>query len=58
MISAIDPWENLDTQTPNINTSGNQNIYTFRIKIGTLVDSMQAAGIYEGDMSFRIIANY
>jgi hypothetical protein len=48
----------LATQVANINTNGAKNTYTYRIKYGAKVWAEQAAGIYQGNIRFDLIANY
>ncbi len=57
-ISTINPNQNVQTQAASINTTGDRTTYTYRLKIGALVQSLQAAGQYANDMTFQIVANY
>ena len=46
------------TWVTNINVNWVKNVYTFPIKIGTLIDLEQAAGTYNMSLSFRWIFGY
>jgi len=46
------------TWATNININWDKNIYTFPIKIGTLISEEQEAGIYNMSLSFRAIFGY
>ncbi|MFA5917022.1 MAG: hypothetical protein WC850_02170 [Candidatus Gracilibacteria bacterium] len=48
----------IGTGAANININGVKNVYTFPIKIGTLIDLEQAAGTYNMSLSFRGIFGY
>jgi hypothetical protein len=42
----------------NINTNGDQNTFTYRIKYGAQVDFMQKAGDYNGTVQFGLSLDY
>ncbi|QFR39336.1 hypothetical protein A9Q91_03825 [Candidatus Gracilibacteria bacterium 28_42_T64] len=46
------------TQIQSLNTDGLQNTYTYNIKIGTLIDELQAAGNYTTSLSFYLNLSY
>lgn len=48
----------IGAQAENINTDGNKNTYTYRVKIWTLIDSQQAAGDYEWLIDIWIELDY
>lgn len=57
-ITSHSPSVTIATQIQSINTSGEKNTYTYRIKYGALVDSMQNAGNYTSQVSFTLNLTY
>jgi hypothetical protein len=48
----------LATTIKNINTSGQQNTFTYRLKYGTKTQAFQSAGNYIGTVNFGLSLNY
>ncbi len=46
------------TQTASINTNGNKNTYTYRLKIGALIDFQQAGGDYQWSIDIWMELDY
>ncbi len=57
-ISNINTNQNIWSQSTNINTNGDKNIYTFDIKIWALIEAYQVSWEYEWKMDFWIIFDY
>ena len=58
-ISLIWVDENIGTQVASINTNGDLNTYTYKIKVGILINALeQAGGNYSGKIDFWINLNY
>lgn len=49
---------NIATQTWSINTNGDKNIYTYTVKIWTLLEEYQASWDYDMNLSFHINIDY
>lgn len=58
LLSSHSPNATLATQVQNINPNGERNTYTYRIKYGTRVDSMQAANDYLSTVRFHLNLTY
>lgn len=58
--SISDFWvsSSIGSSNANINTNGDKNIYTYRIKIWALIDIQQAAGDYEWSIDIGIELEY
>jgi hypothetical protein len=57
-ITSHSPSVLLWTQAQNINQNGEKNTYTYRLKYWALVDSLQDAGNYNAQVSFRLDLSY
>ncbi|MBP9779159.1 hypothetical protein KBD33_00880 [Candidatus Gracilibacteria bacterium] len=58
LLSSHSPNATLATQAQSINPNGERNTYTYRIKYGTRVDSMQAANDYLSTVRFHLNLTY
>ncbi len=57
-ILTINPHTILGTQTGSINTNGNKNVYTYRVKYWALVNPDQLGWDYATNISFQIAYDY
>lgn len=57
-VQKINPNTIIGSQTGSINTDGNKNTYTYRIKYGALVNPDQIGWTYATDVSFQIAYDY
>lgn len=57
-LSSIASNATITTEWLNINPTGEQRIYTYRIKYGTLTDPLQIGWDYTWNISIGILANY
>jgi hypothetical protein len=57
-IITYSPNMTLATVVKNINTNGDRNTFTYRIKYGAQVDFMQKAGDYNGTVQFGLSLDY
>lgn len=57
-IKTINTDELLTSEWANLNLNGDKNIYTYNIKMWSLIDVNQVAGIYETHIDFHINLDY
>lgn len=58
LIQTINAWTLIASQSWSLNTDGNQNTYTYKVKYWALVDQNQLAGDYSTNVSFSIAYNF
>ncbi|MDA7494798.1 LamG domain-containing protein [Candidatus Gracilibacteria bacterium] len=57
-LQVISTTEMLGNQSKNVNLNGEKNTYTYYIQLGALIDEVQAAGNYNGNVQFGIQLQY